>query len=330
MDRIFVTGANGFVGLTLIKKLTSEGRDVFAFLYEGEDPQEFKDLNVPYGFGDIRRKETLSPFIHENDIVVHLAAIIAIDKRQEKNVMATNYEGTKNVLTVAQDKKARQFIYLSSVHAIPFHQGEITENDVFREWSKASSFYEKSKNKATRLVLKADSPYFKTTVIYPSGIVGPGDEKNGEMTTLIKQIATGKLFAYVSGGYNFIDVREVCEAIEKTISLQKEGGFLLPGKYLTIHDIVTIVNKGNAHRRMPLRLPRFLAWACLPMISFFQLFSHRKPLYTAYSLRITAIPPQFSCQKEKEELHLAEIPLEKSIREMAEPFQNEMCVGHRH
>lgn len=50
-------------------------------------------------------------------------------------------------------------------------------------------------------------------IIHPSGIIGPNDFGNSHLTQLIKEVANGKLFACVKGGYDFVDVRDVADGV---------------------------------------------------------------------------------------------------------------------
>lgn len=301
MGKIIVTGANGFLGLNLIKILKEQKFDILAFLLKGEDPTALKELGVPCVFGNVLDKASLSPHIQKGDAVVHLAAIVSITGKNADLLHRVNVDGTANVLQVAQENGAEQFVYVSSVHAIPPKKGEISETDFSAE-AKNSDPYEESKIQATKMVLAANRPGFVTSVIYPSGILGPGDAKEGELSTLIKKIAGKKFPFYVSGGYAFVDVRDVSLCIASCLKKKKGGSFVASGGYLSLKGIIDAVIKAAKIKYHPVKIPRFIAYLFLPIINFFQSFSKKKPLYTLYSLQVTAEHPLFETTKAEKEL----------------------------
>ncbi len=294
MSKIIVTGANGFLGSVLIHQLHKESKNVLAFVKAGEDARLFEEQRIPFAYGNVLDKKSIETLIEEGDTIVHLAAIVSISERDKAIVWKVNYEGTKNVLESALERKASRFVYVSSVHAIPFHTGIITEQDVWTSSDETLGAYEKSKKAATKLVLGTACGRLKTTVVFPAGIMGPGDGKVGEISTLIQKIAKNKLPAYVSGGYAFCDVRDVAQIIDKALDEGENGSFLVSGGYLSIKDIILTTMEKTGARRKPIWIPRLFAWTFLPLISAFQPLSKEKPLYTSYSLKITKDKPLFS------------------------------------
>jgi dihydroflavonol-4-reductase len=304
MSKIIVTGANGFLGWALINQFQKEGKNVLAFLKTGEDTRPFDELKIPWAYGNVVDKGSFDPFVEEGDTIIHLAAIVSISERDKEIVWKVNFEGAKNVLESALEKKASKFVYVSTVHAIPFHEGTITEDDVWAQDGEPLGTYEKSKRAATKLILGTKGENLKTIVIFPSGIMGPGDEKIGEVSTLIKQVANNNLPAYISGGYAFCDVRDVVAVIDKAFEEETAGSFLVSGGYLSIKEIIkTTIDKTSA-KRNPVWIPRFLAWSLLPFISAIQRLSKKKPLYTSYSLKVTKDKPIFSTTKAEKLLGL--------------------------
>jgi len=301
MSKVIVTGANGFLGLTIVRRLLEMNENVLAFLKRGEDAASLSSLGVPFVFGDVTEKGCIEYFINEGDEIIHAAAIVSITKRDRELVWKVNCEGTKNVLDSALSKKARALIYVSSVHTIPLRDGPIEEADFYEPGGSSLGPYEESKREATKLVLAANGHGISTTVIFPSGIMGPGDEKMGEITTLVTMILRKRLPFYVSGGYAFCDVRDVAEAVCRSLSLGGDS-YIVSSGYLSIRQIVDFVQEKAGIRAISLQVPRFLAWLALPIASFFQLFSRSKPLYTSYSLRVTKGHPGFKSGKAEDKL----------------------------
>jgi dihydroflavonol-4-reductase len=312
MDRYFVTGATGHLGNVLIKELEKEGRQVVAFVKRGDDITPLKGTAARIVYGDVLDKKSLVEAIEKNDVVIHLAAYISITRRDERLVWDVNYGGTKNIVEAAEAKRAKRFVYVSSVHALPKLKRTIRENDFFERASASMGEYELSKKAATRYVFDHIKEGLSGAIIYPSGILGPGDYKQGEISELIKKIYFGWLPAYVSGGYAFCDVRDVAKAIIYASS-SKGCDYIVSSGFLSIGEIVETTMSLSPDKHRPLLIPRSLAWLAIPFIGILSRLTKRKPLYTAYSLKTTKAGCDFSSDKLAYETGSALISPQKSL-----------------
>jgi len=111
---VFVTGATGFVGAHLVKALRARGDSVTALVRRpalaeahgwGTDVRLLK--------GDLDDAAALRAGCAGMDVVYHVAGKIAA--RDLVEFMATNRDGTANVLEAARDGGARRFLYVSSL-----------------------------------------------------------------------------------------------------------------------------------------------------------------------------------------------------------------------
>ena len=94
-----------------------------------------------------------------------------------------------------------KLVYISSVHALPEKPKgmTITETDaVSSEF--VSGDYAKSKAEATSLVFAAAKNGLNASIVFPSGIIGPGDIAGGSMTTMFRSFLAGRLPLAVRGG----------------------------------------------------------------------------------------------------------------------------------
>ena len=103
-----------------------------------------------------------------------------------------------------------RLIHVSSVHAIP----EKPEGCVITESCDFSpglvdGDYAKSKAAATELVFDAAERGLNASIVFPSGIIGPGDIQGGSFTSMAKSFLAGRLVLAVRGGYDFVDVRDM-------------------------------------------------------------------------------------------------------------------------
>ena len=152
---ILVTGANGFVGSHLVKRLRTDGIAVRALVRDPSRAQKLRDLGVELASGDISDPASLDAAASGCDRIIHLVGII--QEGRGFTFRSVHVEGTRNVIAAAKKAGMRQF----------FHQSALgTRED-------ARSEYHRTKWEAEQLVRASGLPY---TILRPSLIYGPGDQ----------------------------------------------------------------------------------------------------------------------------------------------------------
>ena len=117
--KIFITGGAGYIGSVLIPMLLDQKFKVTVFdslLYGGSSLLSFvSNPNFSFIKGDVRDKKTLSYALNNNDLIMHLAAIVGLSacNRDPKLAHSTNVEGTKNIVDLLSPSQI--FIFASTV-----------------------------------------------------------------------------------------------------------------------------------------------------------------------------------------------------------------------
>ena len=118
MSKILVTGASGFIGSALVKKLEENGHSVYGFYrYMSDDRYDFyKPENII--FGDIRDREAVQRAVGESkpDTVIHLAAItpVSYSFSHPLEVSEANYLGTINIAHACLENNIEHLIHAST------------------------------------------------------------------------------------------------------------------------------------------------------------------------------------------------------------------------
>lgn len=176
MRKIFVTGANGFIGTHLCAHLLERGDEVIGMVRETSDISALAPLFREHGdqlrlvVGDLRDPDSLDGALHEVDYVYHLAAVVM--GTSEEEFRASNVEGTRNLLDVLErDRKPefRRLLFTSSLAAAgPSPDGSpIDESHPPRP----VSWYGASKRDAELLVVERAAT-LPVTVIRPVAVYG--------------------------------------------------------------------------------------------------------------------------------------------------------------
>lgn len=317
MNHIFITGATGLLGAALISELAKQGyQDITAFIMKGDPLEKRLPPYVKRAYGNVLAPESIAASMEEGDFVIHLAAIVSIQRKDDEKMKRVNVEGTKNVVDCAIAKKAAKLVYVSSSHVLSYHKdgSVITEKD-FGGATEDIGAYETTKKEATAYVFAKAKEGLNASVVFPSGIISDEDYGEGEITTLLYKLSTGKLTYYVKGGYAFVDVHDVARVIIAALFKGKPGeGYLASGGYMTLDEIDQEVRKNCPNVKKGRIIPFWVCYMVLPFIMLHEKISGKKPLYTYMSLKTVRTKANFSTEKAEKELGIKFTPLSESIR----------------
>ena len=302
--KVLVTGATGHIGNVLVRSLLKNGYDVTAFVRNKEKLNALDGLSVSFAYGDVRDIESLKMAFKGIDVVFHLAGLIDIGNGNKKQMYEVNVNGTKNVVNACKEMNVKKLIYTSSVHAIPTKpKGEIiTETKTFSP-DLVKGTYAKTKAEATKYVLEANSKDLEVIITHPSGVIGPYEYITSNLGQLIIDCAHRKMGAYLDGGYNFVDVRDVADGLVSTLEKGKAGEcYILAGHYVTIKELMKYVQDITGVPAPKFKIARWFAYATGALSEIYYKIVKQKPLFTSYSVYTTGTNANFSIDKAKKEL----------------------------
>lgn len=197
---ILVTGADGFIGSHLAERLVTLGASVRAFcLYNSrgswgwlDDADPSVRSSIDARLGDIRDAGFVDQATDGVDVVLHLAALIAIPYSYlaPSSFVETNVAGTLNVLEAARRRGVGRVIHTSTseVYGTP-ESLPITEGHPLN----AQSPYAATKVAADQLALAFHRSYdVPVTVLRPFNTYGPRQSMRAVMPTIVAQLLAGK------------------------------------------------------------------------------------------------------------------------------------------
>ncbi len=320
----FVTGASGHLGNNVVRALNDMGQRVRAFVIERDTPPSLEGLDIEYVRGDITDRESIEPLFADTEgldiIVLHLAGYITIFGKPDERAYNINVNGTNNMIEAAKAHRIKRFLYASTVHAIPEPDTDIAISEVDHfDPDTVHGYYAKTKALATQYVLDAAKEGLDAVVIHPSGIIGPYDYLNSHTTRLFRRLVDKKLPGMVSGGYDFVDVRDVADGIIRA-ALQGKAGetYILSGCYYPIRDIVNMAAEMTGRKQFKFTVPHFLAKIAAPFVEWSSKVTGTPPIFTSYSLSTLHSFGKFSSEKARKALGYTTRPIRETVRDTLE------------
>ena len=319
-DQYLVTGATGFLGRAVAEELIRRRAQVHALVLRDDPYIHLLPKEVHTVIGDVCEKLTdrLLCGCRPLTCVIHCAGIVSVASRPGLKLYQVNVGGTWKVLRQCMEHDVGKMVYVSSVHAIPEKpKGCIITEDCEFSPGLVDGDYAKSKATATELVFAAAERGLNASIVFPSGIIGPGDLQGGSFTSMAKSFLAGKLPLAVRGGYDFVDVRDVANGILACSEKGEPGkGYILSGHYVTIRKMLQLVGKIAKLKYRPICLPLGLAKLAAPYYERRSL-KEKKPLFfTPYSVAVLASNGQFSHAAASECFAYHPRPVEDILRDM--------------
>ncbi len=216
--RVLVTGAGGFIGGNLTRRLFSDGHQITVLIHDGKKPV----LSLPGGSkikvfrGEVFDTGLLKKITRSQDVVYHLAAITGKSAVPAADYQRTNILGLKRVAEACLENRVGRLIFTSST-AVTGPLGKLPgkEDSPYRP----TNSYEWSKVKGEQLVKRFIKKGLSVVIVRPGIIYGPGNS-GSNMAKFFKMAMNG-LVVIPGDGRNLWDLTFVDDLVE---------GFLLVGK----------------------------------------------------------------------------------------------------
>jgi ornithine--oxo-acid transaminase len=190
-----ITGATGFIGGSLTKRLVQEGYSVRCLVRASSDTSLLDKQDVQIAVGDLTNARSLAHAVEGCHYVFHCGALVS-DWATKEEIVRTNVEGTRNLLNASVDASVQRFVHFSTTDIYGHPDGaEIDEAYAakrFRNW------YAQTKLEAEAEVRRVEKVHALDAVILrPATVYGPGSmDVIGEIARAIR----GRKMLLVDGG----------------------------------------------------------------------------------------------------------------------------------
>ncbi|MEM4972661.1 MAG: NAD-dependent epimerase/dehydratase family protein [Candidatus Hadarchaeales archaeon] len=201
--RALVTGATGFIGFNLVKRLREEKWEVLCLVRPTSSREKMEKL-IETGArlypGDLSERKSLENLPTNIDVVYHLAALLDHSVREYEPFYRINVLGTQNLVERYLNSGIRSFIFVSSIAAIGLVE---TGSGLLKEEVKCNpvTFYGKSKEEAEKLLLSYSREFnFPVTILRPPTVYGPGSRLSEMIEFVYRKVVNRRPIFYADRG----------------------------------------------------------------------------------------------------------------------------------
>ncbi len=269
--KVFVSGATGFIGIQLVKRLISKGATVHA-LYRSEAKAElihFPGVNLFRG--DILEKTSLENAMEGCEEAYHAAAFAGVWAKDPALVVRLNVDGAMNVIDAAGSQGVKRVVVTSTAGILgPSKNKAVDENS-----PAPNSFftdYEASKFQLEQKLLGRRNRNPEVVIVNPTRVYGPGylSESNG-VTKMIKQYMEGSWRLIPGDGNssgNYVFVEDVVSGHLLAMKKGKPGErYVLGGENISYNQFFSFVREASGVHKRLFKIP---LWAMLTAAGIMQ------------------------------------------------------------
>ncbi|MEE8137623.1 MAG: NAD-dependent epimerase/dehydratase family protein [Thermoanaerobaculia bacterium] len=238
--RIFLTGATGYIGSALCRRLARQGHELRALVRSTSRVEELRSLDVRLFEGDITDRYSMREGMSGADWVVHAAAELDFEASLDR-MRPVNAEGSHNVASLANKLGAGRFLSISSIARYggsPADGSPATEESPLQ--LPLPSNYSLTKHEGELAIQHQAEQGLKVNTVFPSLVYGPPVKGQGA-NTLLKALVRGRL-PVVAGAdrkTTWIYLEDLVEGILRVMERAEPGrNYLLTGEMVRIGDLV--------------------------------------------------------------------------------------------
>ena len=323
--KTFITGATGFVGSAVLRRLLKEGHTVVALVRATSDKSNVVGLPVEVVIGDLTDPDSFAAALAGCDCVFHVAADYRLWVPKPPEMYESNVTGTRNLMLAALKAGVKRIVYTSSVATLGLNSdGMPADESTPVRFSDMIGHYKRSKFLAEvevkRLVEEQNLP---AVIVNPSTPVGPRDIRPTPSGRVIIDAASGRIPAYVDTGLNLINVDDVAVGHLLALDRGKVGRrYILGGQNMTLREFLTqvaiIANQSPPKVRLPQSLVLPIAYLAE---GWARLTDRGEPLITVDGVKLSKKKMFFSSERAMHELGFRPGPVEEALRDAVTWFR---------
>jgi dihydroflavonol-4-reductase len=257
--RVVVTGAGGFVGGAVARRLRERGDEVVALVRDLERAAALAEYGVELVPDDLSDVGRLAERLHGADAAIHAAGSYRIGiRRSERGAMwDANVGTTTRMLDAAEAAQTPRLVYVSTVNVFGNTHGQLVDETYRRDLAEGFlSWYDETKYGAHEVAEQRIASGAPVVIAMPSQVYGPAD--HSEVGDQLRRAHDGRLAyrALHEVGLGFVHVDDLAAGIVAALDQGGAGqSYALAGPAIHLGEAIELAARIGGRRPPALRLP---------------------------------------------------------------------------
>jgi dihydroflavonol-4-reductase len=173
-------------------------------------------------------------------------------------------------------------------------------------------------------MMECSTTDLEIVVLNPTAIIGPADYAPSNFGHALLRFYRGQNFGLIPGGYNWVDVRDVCQAAIDALKYGTGGtSYLIPGSWQSLKTLVNQIWMLGGHAPPRLEMPVFLVRMGMPFLNLQSYISKKPPVFTYVALdTIKNSHQDISYRKARHDLNYNPRPFDVTLQDTIKWFQD--------
>ena len=265
--RVFLTGATGFIGGEIARRLLARGDSVVALVRDLAAASGLAQKGAELVAGDLADEDVIRSAVQGCDTVIHAAAVYAVGIRAEDRpaMYRTNVLGTDRVLRAARIANVQRTVHVSTVNALGNTEGAVVD-ETHRHSGRYVSYYDETKHLAHEVAGRASAEGQPIVVAMPGAVYGPGD--HSLLGQALQRFRSGRLPALVLAdvGVTAVQRDDAAGGVIACLDLGKTGeSYVLGGEITTLRGMIGVMAAITGRSAPRLTVPTSILQAVAPL-----------------------------------------------------------------
>ncbi|RFB76426.1 hopanoid-associated sugar epimerase [Methylovirgula sp. 4M-Z18] len=325
MTLAVVTGAYGFIGSAVTRRLVQEGFNVRTLARASTARRNLAEIDCETILGDLRDPEAVTRLMRGAEILFHVAADYRLWAPNPNEIRQNNLTTTQNVMNAALAAGVERVVYTSSVAALKPPDTPIPSDETasIRE-ADAVGAYKQSKVAAQDLVERmVREQGLQAVIVNPTAPLGPGDIRPTPTGRVVVEAASGRMPAFVDTGLNLVHVDDVAAGHLAAFRQGRIGErYILGGENISLAQMLADIASLVGRRAPRLSLSPGMVMPVAFAAEAIARITGREPFVSLDALRMSRYKMYYSSTKAENELGYHARPYHEALVEAVAWFRS--------
>lgn len=329
MSVTLVTGVTGTIGSALVGALLAKGRNVRCVVRDIKKAETLGLKGVKFVRGDLTDIASLERAFQNVTHVFHAGGMPEQWTADDTIFERVNTVGTQNMVDLALAQKVKSFVYVSTQDMFDLTANPFDET--MPGWAPLHSAYERSKQKAEKIVKDAVGNGLKAISIHPVAVYGPGAAEISGLNRFFADLIKNEIPILLNGGMPLVLNTDLARGM---LAAEKKNRFgehyIFSDSYQTLSSMAGVMQGLESETKQPKIMPDFLAGLIASTGELISKITKGKPLISKGELGVLRRKGRPSAAKAKKRLGWAPTPFDEGLALTVPWLKEQISKGKNH